>query len=216
MKTFSHLWKYLADLFLEWWVFQIKVVEKIKKHILCSVTFFPRKSFRLWDNVEKYGGAKGTADNMGPVCGMLDEWAYTRARTLQCLRIHTHTHTNTHPPTHTRTHVGISMHEPTRAHTHTQILLLSTTTTVLWTRLNVTLHVHCLSSLRCHQKKSKYFYDCLGVGTFCWRFPARISDIRCIRTIIIVNYVCKPLLRYESWLLCGFSWKCSRRSLRNA
>jgi len=29
-----------------------KAVEKIKTHILCSVTFF-RKSFRLWDNVGK-------------------------------------------------------------------------------------------------------------------------------------------------------------------
>ena len=33
-----------------------KDVEKIKVHILCSVTFF-RKSRRLQDNVEKYGGA---------------------------------------------------------------------------------------------------------------------------------------------------------------
>jgi len=29
-----------------------KVVEKTKTHILCSRTFF-RKSYRLWDNVEK-------------------------------------------------------------------------------------------------------------------------------------------------------------------
>ena len=33
-------------------MFQAKVVEKIKTHILCSVTFSP-KSYRLWDNVEK-------------------------------------------------------------------------------------------------------------------------------------------------------------------
>jgi len=33
-------------------MFQTKVVEKIKTHILFSVTFF-RKSCRLWDNVEK-------------------------------------------------------------------------------------------------------------------------------------------------------------------
>jgi len=31
-------------------MFQTKVVEKIKTHILCSVTFF-QKSCRLWDNV---------------------------------------------------------------------------------------------------------------------------------------------------------------------
>jgi len=34
-------------------MFQTKVVEKIKTHILCSVTFF-RKTCRFLDNVEKY------------------------------------------------------------------------------------------------------------------------------------------------------------------
>ena len=30
MKTFSYLWKYLSELFLEWEMFQAKVVEEIK------------------------------------------------------------------------------------------------------------------------------------------------------------------------------------------
>jgi len=34
-------------------MFQIKVVEKFKTHILYSVELF-RKSYRLWDNTEKY------------------------------------------------------------------------------------------------------------------------------------------------------------------
>ena len=34
-----------------------RFIEKIKTHILCSVTF-PGKSCRLWDNVEKYGTAR--------------------------------------------------------------------------------------------------------------------------------------------------------------
>jgi len=38
-------------------MFQTKVVEKIKTRILCSVTFFFRKSCRLSDNVGKYGTA---------------------------------------------------------------------------------------------------------------------------------------------------------------
>jgi len=38
---------------------QIKAAEKIKTHILRSTTFF-RKSYHLWDNVEKYG-RKGEA-----------------------------------------------------------------------------------------------------------------------------------------------------------
>ena len=39
MKMCSHLWQYLAEFILEWEMFQIKVVEKIKTHILFSVTF---------------------------------------------------------------------------------------------------------------------------------------------------------------------------------
>ena len=41
MKTFSHLWQYRAEFFLEWEMFRIKVVEKIKIHILCPIIFFP-------------------------------------------------------------------------------------------------------------------------------------------------------------------------------
>jgi hypothetical protein len=35
MKTFSHLWQYLAYFFLEWEMFQIKVADEIKSQILC-------------------------------------------------------------------------------------------------------------------------------------------------------------------------------------
>ena len=45
METFSHLWQYLAKLFLEWETFQIKVVEKINTHTLCSITFFSKVTF---------------------------------------------------------------------------------------------------------------------------------------------------------------------------
>jgi hypothetical protein len=55
--TFSHLWQYVAEFFLEWEMFQIKVPGKIRKHILWSMTFW--KSCRLCDNVEKYGGVRG-------------------------------------------------------------------------------------------------------------------------------------------------------------
>ena len=40
MKPFSHLWQYLSEFFSEWEMFQIKVVNKIKIHILCSIIFF--------------------------------------------------------------------------------------------------------------------------------------------------------------------------------
>jgi len=39
-----------------------ETVDKIKTHILCSVTCF-RKSRRLWDNVEKYGTAGQSTDD---------------------------------------------------------------------------------------------------------------------------------------------------------
>ena len=67
-----HVYDYLADFFLEGDLFQIKVVEKIKTHILCSLTFF-RISCCLWDNVGKYGEAREDAENMAPARGILDK-----------------------------------------------------------------------------------------------------------------------------------------------
>ena len=55
MKTYLYLLQYLAEVCLEWEMFQTKVVEKIKINILCSVTIFSQKSCCLWDNVKKYG-----------------------------------------------------------------------------------------------------------------------------------------------------------------
>ena len=43
METSTHFLSYLAQLFLEWEMFQTKVVEKIKTHILCSATFFENR-----------------------------------------------------------------------------------------------------------------------------------------------------------------------------
>ena len=62
MKTYVHLWHYLAQFFLERKMFQIKIAQKIKTHILCSITS-SRKSCRLRDNVEKYGGSREAADD---------------------------------------------------------------------------------------------------------------------------------------------------------
>ena len=94
IKTFSHSWRYLAELFLECEIFQIKVVEKIKTYILYSVTFFSRKSCRLWDNVEKCGGAR-EATIYNTIWRMRVECWMSKA---------------------TRAHA--STHAPTRAHAH--------------------------------------------------------------------------------------------------
>jgi len=54
IKTDTHFW-YPAEFFLEWETFQTKAVLKIKKHILCLVTFYRKPLWKvLWDNVEKY------------------------------------------------------------------------------------------------------------------------------------------------------------------
>jgi hypothetical protein len=61
----------ISEFFLEWEMFRIEVLEKIKIHILYLATF-SRKSYRLWYNVEKYGDAREAADdNMAARC-MLD------------------------------------------------------------------------------------------------------------------------------------------------
>ena len=73
-------------------MFQVNVVEKIKIHVLRSVTFF-RKSCRLWDNVEKSGGAREAADGNMAAHGILVSMA-TDASSPQrpCTHNHTHTH----------------------------------------------------------------------------------------------------------------------------
>jgi hypothetical protein len=72
MQTDIQLWSYLAQFMSEWEMLQREVVEKIKTYILCSVTF-SQKSYRLWDNVEKYCRAgQATGDNMAHARFMLD------------------------------------------------------------------------------------------------------------------------------------------------
>jgi hypothetical protein len=61
VKTYVR-WRYLAEFFLEREMFQTKVVENIKTHVLCWITPPPRKSCRLWDNMEKYGRARQATD----------------------------------------------------------------------------------------------------------------------------------------------------------
>jgi hypothetical protein len=72
MKTYTHIWSYLAQFFLEWEMFRIKVVEKIKKHILCPVTFFENHTIYeiMWKKYCRAGQA--TDDNMAHAHYMLD------------------------------------------------------------------------------------------------------------------------------------------------
>ena len=52
MKTGVHLWRYRAEFFLEWEMFETKFVEKLKTTFYIQ-QLFSLKSFRLWDNTEK-------------------------------------------------------------------------------------------------------------------------------------------------------------------
>ena len=58
MKIIIHIWTYLAQ-FLEWEMFQTKVLEKIKTFFF----FFEKKSCRSWYNVETYCRAGWAIDD---------------------------------------------------------------------------------------------------------------------------------------------------------
>ena len=81
--------------------------------------FFFRKSCRLWDNVETYGGAREDADNMAPARGVLGKKAYTRTSTRPCSCTHTHQTNHTRALAHGRKHSYACPHQRARAHTHT-------------------------------------------------------------------------------------------------
>jgi hypothetical protein len=71
MKTNTHFWSYLAQFFLEREMFQTKVVEKIKTHILCSITFFfeTRAVYEImWENIVERGRPQLTIWRMHIAC----------------------------------------------------------------------------------------------------------------------------------------------------
>jgi hypothetical protein len=104
----------------------------MKTHILCPVTFF-RKSHRLWDNVEKYSEDPGVTNDV-------TIWRIRVACWISkaiCTYAHAHAHAPEYP--HARKHAQACTHRPTF-----NTYCFSTATIVSWTRLNVTLYVHCL------------------------------------------------------------------------
>ena len=57
MKTNTHFWSYLAQLFLKWEMFQPKVVQKIKTHILSPQLFSENLAVYeiMWKNIVERG-----------------------------------------------------------------------------------------------------------------------------------------------------------------
>jgi hypothetical protein len=60
MKTSVHLWKYLAEFFSKWKMFQTRVAENISTYVLYLIRF-SRISCSLY--VEKYGTARQATDD---------------------------------------------------------------------------------------------------------------------------------------------------------
>jgi hypothetical protein len=120
-------------------MFQMKVTEK-SRYILCLVIFF-RKSCRLWDNVEKFGAIRDAKNDT--MWHIRVSWWISKA-------IHAHEHKHAHAPEPSRASTSA------RVHTQTNMIysLFSTPTIVSWTRLSVTLGVHCLSCLLLHRQNS--------------------------------------------------------------
>jgi hypothetical protein len=60
MKTNVHFWSHLAEFLLECEIVQIKVAQKIKTHILCSVTFYENCVVYeiMWKNIVQADSAR--------------------------------------------------------------------------------------------------------------------------------------------------------------
>ena len=86
--TNIHFWSYLAQFFLEWKMFRRKVVEKIKTHILCSVTFLKKNRTVyeiMWKNIAERGRPQMAIWRMRIAC-----WI------TKTTNAHTHRLCNTH------------------------------------------------------------------------------------------------------------------------
>ena len=94
-ETSIHFWSYLAQFFLEWEMFHTKVVQKIKTHILCSVTFFPenRAVYEImWKNIVQRGRAQMAIWRMRIACWIPKAKNTLRIRTTYCASVLCYTH----------------------------------------------------------------------------------------------------------------------------
>jgi hypothetical protein len=98
-KTFFILWQYLAKFLLEWEMFQIKFVEKIKIYIFWGVTFFFFENHVLYDKIFK---------DIVKALGLVACWI------IKATSAQAKARTRTPPPTHPCTPL-------THTHTHTEI-----------------------------------------------------------------------------------------------
>ena len=86
-------------------MFQTKTVEKIKKHISYSITFF-RKSWHLWDTVEEYGTARQAIGDNKIRRKRFACWITEAANTLRMWN----TYCSSTATTLTQTHLSITLY----------------------------------------------------------------------------------------------------------
>jgi hypothetical protein len=94
MKTNIRLWSYIDHFFLEWEAFLTKSAEKLKTHILCSITFFLIRA--VYEIMLKNIVQPNKPQRRHSACAL--HAGYLSRHT------HTHTHTHTLSLTHTHTH----------------------------------------------------------------------------------------------------------------
>jgi hypothetical protein len=143
MKMFSLLWQYLTEFFIEWGMFRIKVVEEIKTHILCSVTFSRKSCCEIM--------SKNMKESERP---QIAKWRRVACWTSKATR-GKHTPAPVHPHPHTCTYTRSSTHLPMRAtmraRTHTRVILI-TFPLHLWFRERVSalryVYSACLATFR--------------------------------------------------------------------
>jgi hypothetical protein len=90
MKTNIHFWSYLALFLLEGEIFRTEAVEKIKKHILCSISFFPKIVPFMRECEKNRGTARQTTDD-NTICHMC-----FACRITKVTKTHTRARTRTH------------------------------------------------------------------------------------------------------------------------
>jgi len=109
VQTNTHFWSYLTHFFVEWKMFQTKVVEEIKTHILCLFIYLENRAVYeiMLNNIAELGRPHVIFDACAFCAG------YLRLNTHNTLT-HTHSHTLTHTLSHTHSHT----HSHTRTHTY--------------------------------------------------------------------------------------------------
>jgi len=95
-KTNLHFWSYFAQFFLDWDIFHTEVVEKIKTHYSCSITFC--RSHSVYEIMWKiFRARQATDNNMGYAHCMLDTKGYNMVSEYVILLFHcTNGCTNAH------------------------------------------------------------------------------------------------------------------------